>query len=835
MARERKTAVNKEAEDIKENTKAEGSKEVSEIDPSRFNIPAHGTKAAKTAQRSIPYIACYEDGMMQVEPKVFSVTYEFPDVNFKTLSPDEQDAFFDRFETFLNSIDTSWHVTFNILNILDDIDLRFSKVSLKERGNSLDKYRREMNDMILTKMKKTRGAIITKKYITYAIRENSVDAAVKTFNDIDISVIKEFRQFIKKEPHRLNLDERLELLAKIYGTDDSIYFQHDRDGNVTVDWASMKTMKMTTKDIIAPSALSFKNDKFLVGDQYAQAFYMAGVANRLSTDFIGNITDINAKMLLSIDITPLDSGDAVNIIKKKQITINSEIATSQKNAIKNGYSPDLLPQDLKTIKEQTDELMEDLQSRDQRMFYMQLNLTHFANDAEDLKRTGNEIKASATKNLCTFHNYSMQQERGFNSTLPLGVNHTYTKRLLTTEALAAFMPFTEVSTFEENGFYYGMNAINKSVIILDRLRGQNYNGLILGAPGSGKSFSAKREMVNTILNTDNEVYIIDPDGEYSPIVKAFGGAEIKIAPGNGLYLNPFDLDLDTTYDKENNPMVMQADFITGLLETMVSNGRVAYAGLSAGQAAAANRCINKVYEGYVRHIATLEPGPDGRRPTIDRNAAPTLQDLWDMLLKQQEPEAQEMALYMEPYATGNYDTFAHRTNVDINNRLTVFNIKNIGNNLKELGLKICLNMIWNKVVENRVKGKWTWIYIDEFHLLLATPTSAEFIQTIWKRARKFQGVPTGITQNTEDLLKSPAARGIINNTNFVQMLNQSMLDRQALMQLLHLSENEMQYITNVDSGRGLIHIGGATIPFVDKFPMDTDLYKIMSTKPNEEV
>ena len=790
-------------------------------------------KKANTAQRSIPYIECYPDGMMQVEPGVFSKTYSFPDQNFKTLSEDQQEDFHDRFQTFLNTIDAKWHVTFNILNTLDDIDLRFAKVSLKERSDKLDVYRKEMNKMIYSRMKDARGAIITKRYITYSIEADTVDEAIRQFKDIDLAVTRDFRSFIKEEPHPLNLDERLELLAEVYGTEDNIYFKHDKEGNVSIDWDSVKRTNSTTKDIIAPSALSFKNDKFIIGDEVAQAYYMDGIANWLSLDFIGNLTDINCKMLLSIDIRPLEAEDAMKVIHNKSVVVDSEIAESQKKAIKSGYSPELTSPDLMKEKAQIDSLMDDMRSRDQRVFYMQLNLTHFSDTEEDLKRLGMEIKTAATQNLCSFKNYVMMQEKGFDACLPLGVNHTFKKRLLTTESLGAFMPFAEVDTFDENGFYYGTNAVNKSVIILNRLKGMNYNGLILGASGSGKSFSAKREMVNTILNTDNEVYIIDPDGEYAPVAKAFGGSEIKIAPGIKNYINPFDMDADQTYDKENNPMVMQADFITGLLETMVSGGRSAFAGLTAGQEAVANRCIVKVYQNYVAHLSSLPPLPDGRRITIDRDASPTMQDLFDEVMKQPEPDARELALYMEPFAAGQYDIFAHRTNVDIDNRLTVFNIKNIGNNLKELGLKICLNMIWNKMIENRAKGRWTWIYIDEFHMLLKTPSSADFIQSIWKRARKFQGVPTGITQNVEDLLQSPAARGIINNTNFIQMLNQSMLDRQALEQLLHLSESDMQYITNVDAGRGLIHFGNGTIPFKDQFPSDTELYKIMSTKPED--
>ena len=358
-----------------------------------------------SSQKSIPYIECYPDGMIQVEPGKFSKTWSFPDMNFKTLSEDEQRAFHGRFQDFLNSIDPAWHVTFNILNILDDIDLRFAKVSLKERSDELDKYRKEMNKMIYGRMRETRGSIITKRYITYTIEAKSVDDAALTFKDIDISVNREFRQFIKAEPHCLSLDERLELLAKIYGTDDSIYFKHDRDGKVSVDWDAADKLHLTTKDIIAPPAMSFKNNYFNIGEQVAQSYYLTGIANYLSADFIGNITDVNCKLILSIDILPLESEEAIKLIHNKSVLIDSEIAEAQKKAVKSGYSPDLISPDLSRSKEQVDSLQEDMMSQDQKVFYMQLNVTHFASDMDDLKRTGAEIKSVASKNLCSFSNY----------------------------------------------------------------------------------------------------------------------------------------------------------------------------------------------------------------------------------------------------------------------------------------------------------------------------------------------------------------------------------------------------------------------------------------------
>lgn len=805
------------------------------------NQKSKRAKAAKTpkpvtAQKCIPYVEVYTDGMIQSDPGVFTKCYAFPEANFKTLSDEEQEAFFERFQTFLNSIESNEHVTFNLLNMLDDIDVRFNIIRMQERNDNLDRLRKEMNDMVYGQMKKSRGNIITKRYITFAIEEDSVDLAVERFKDIDIRVAREFRNLLKEEIHAMTMDERLELLAKIYGTEDSVYFMHDKTGKVTLDLSTAGKLGLTTKDIIAPAVLKFNSGDMQIGEQFAKAVFLKEIANFLSTDFIGNLMDINSKLLLSIDITPIDQSDGQKLVHNKQVLIDNEIAEAQKKALKAGYSPELISGDLAIVKEQITQLQHDMTSRDQRVFYFGMNLVYFADSKEALKRTSDEVKSAANKNLCSFETYLFQQERGFNAALPLGVNHAYTqKRLLTTENMAAFMPFSEVSTFDETGFYYGQNVINKSVIILDRLKGMNYNGLILGTPGSGKSFSAKREFSNVILNSDNEVYIIDPEGEYAPIITAMGGSEIKIAPGNGVHVNPFDVDMDTTYDKEINPLAAQSDFIASICETIMGGGTSkSFNALSTQQRSIVNTCVTQLYKNYLEHLRTLKPDANGRIPTIDRFASPTLQDLWNMLLKQEYPEARDLAIAMQLFTDGAYDTFAHRTNVDITNRLTVFNIRDIGTNLRELGLKVCLNFVWQKMVENRAKGKWTWLYIDEFHLLLSTPNAAETIKTIWKRARKFQGVPTGITQNTEDLLSSPAARTIINTTNFIEMLNQSMMDRENLQTLVGLTDNEIQFIDNVDSGRGIIHIGSHNIPFVDEFPRDTEMYKIMSTKPTDE-
>jgi type IV secretory pathway VirB4 component len=568
---------------------------------------------------------------------------------------------------------------------------------------------------------------------------------------------------------------------------------------------------------------------FQIGERFGQAMYLDNVANWMNSNFLADFCNLNFESVVTMHIEPIPQEDALKKIKEQSVNITAAIMDKQKGAIREGYSPEFLPAHLKNANEQIDNLQEDLTNRDQKMFYMSLCLMHFADTKEELETNKKVIKNTAAKYMSTIQPLMMQQERGFATALPLGLDKIFAKRPLTTESLGVFIPFDEAVSFEEGGFYYGVNPVNKSLIIHNRLNGMNYNGLVLGASGSGKSFASKREMISAILSTDADIFIIDPDGEYSPLAEAFGGTVVNIAPGNQVHINPLDLDTDTTFDSDLNPMAMKTDFTCGILETMLGNG----ARLTPTQRSIMDRCIQQIYRPYLEHLQELPPDASGKRRTIDREQCPTFQQLFDALLSQPQPEAQNLALVMETYTTGTFDTFAHRTNQDLNSRLIVYNIKNVGTNLKELALKVCTNDVWNRMVENKRKNKWTWFYIDEFHLLLSNPSTSEFLKSIWKRARKFQGVPTGITQNVEDLLNSPDARTIINNTSFTYLLNQSEMDRRMLTELLKLTENDMEYITHVDPGHGLIVNNGRALPFVDEFPKDTKLYKIMSTKAGE--
>lgn len=773
-------------------------------------------KMPRTVQDSLPWINCFENGVFQITPGVFSKTYEFKDISFKTKSDEEQMTIYDIYQKFLNTIRPKEDVFISILNYKEGNGNKIESILPEEKGDEYDVYRNEIAEIIKEKASEAKNNIETRKFVTVRVESDSVDEAMADIKSAGENVELAFKKCTKESLTELDLANRLELLSIIYRStkDKSFCFEHDKEGNTTINFKEMMQKGLTTKDLIAPQYMKYSGDKFEMDGRYGQTLYLEHFANYINSNFLSDLSELPFETLITMHITTMPEAECTNFLRNKSRNVEAEIAES-----------DHVSRDLKSAYEEIEELMDDVRNRDQKLFFCNILVTHFADDPETLKKQTKVIKNTGAKAMCSFQPLLMQQERGFVSSLPLGIEKTFSRQLLTTESLGTIVPFDEVNQFDKGGFYYGVNQINRTLIIYNRLKGVNYNGLVLGSSGTGKSFSAKREIMNVFLNTRSRIYIIDPDKDYIPLAEALGGTVIKISPGNGVHINPFDLDIDTSGDEESNPLVMKTDFICGMLETMIGGN----AQLNPIQRSIVDRCVRKIYSQYIQHLIDLPPGPDGKKKTIDRDLCPTMQNLFDELLNQPQQEAQELALIMETYATGAFDTFAYRTNVDIDNRFIVYDINGVGSTMRELALKICTNDIWNNMMENQRNNIWTWFYIDEFHLLLSNNSTAQFVETIWKRCRKFLGVPTGITQDVGDLLRSPYATGIINNSSFVYMLSQARINRDALQQLLHLTDADMEFITNAEKGSGLLWTGSQTIPFLDKFPKNTKLYELMST------
>lgn len=786
-------------------------------------------KIPKTVQDSIPYIGVYKNGVIETEEGVFSKTYKIQDVNFKLASQEEQERIFLAYGDLLNSFNSDIKIEITINNRNIDEEKFYDNVLLKYRNDQYNEYRDEYNEMLKEKAKEGNNNIIREKYITLSIQEEDIEMANIKFKSLEGELNAAIKKITGNTTQPMSLEERLDVLCNIYniGEDQKKLssMTYDRYGHEikTFDIVSMAKMGLSTKDIIAPTSLSFKENYFEMGNMFGQVLYLHSLPTFLSTDIIADITSLPYNLLTSIHLYSLPQEDALKILKRRMTNINGNVVEAQKKASKNGYSPDILSPDLLKAKNEIEKVYEDLTSRNQKLFMVNLVVAHFAKTKEELEKNSKAIQMVASKRMCQMKKLTYQQEGGLTTALPLAYNKLSTSRALTTEATCVFMPFEAEELNQENGMYYGLNAITKNMILYNRINGDNGNGVILGTPGSGKSFSAKREMINVLLNTDDEVYVLDPEAEYAPLANILGGQEVRIAAGSKVFINPMDMDIN--YGDDDDPITLKSDFVCALCETLIG-GRF---GITALQKSIIDRCVRALYKKYLEHMEEIKD----EGITCDVQASPTLGDLYNMLIQQPEPEAQNIALSLELYTIGSLDIFSHKTNVELNNRFVVFNIKDLGSNMQEMGLKITLNYVWNKMIENRKKGKRTWFYIDEFYLMTKTESSASFLKEIWKRARKWLGMPTGITQNVEDILSCEYARSIISNSEFVLMLKQAQLDRRELAHMFDLSETEVDYITEKDHGVGLIYTGKTVIPFEDKFPTNTKLFKAMTTKKEE--
>ena len=785
-------------------------------------------------QDTIPYLAVYKNGIIEIEPGIFSKAYHLEDINFKIATDEAQQAIMEQYMDFLNTFDFEVHMQLVIYNRNMDEQRVQEIILMPYRADMLNEYREEYNQMLKDKMAEGRNNIAREKYIIVSIKASDLEDAFMKFTKIDTEVSASLKRIIGSETDPMTAIERLEVLADIYsdsGNTDNFYRRANIQGkNVeSFDYSWMVKQGLTTKDLIGPESFRINRDNIEIGNKYSRTLFLDNLPSFMNANILSDITEVNINLLVSLHYTKLRQDKAVNLLKNRLLNINANVIDAQKRAMKAGYSPDLISPELLKAQSEANELLTDVTSRNQGLLLMTFVVTIFGDTMDELEKNTEMLRTVLGKHLCQLKALNYQQEKGLSSTLPLGRCDVFTDRLLTTESAALFMPFASQELAQKDGMYYGLNAVSKNLILFNRKNSINANGLILGTPGSGKSFTAKREMVNVILNTDDDIYIIDPEREYLPLAKLLGGEVVTISAGGKVYLNPLDMDINYGNDDDSkvDPIAMKCDFIGGLCETMAGDKMA----LSATQKSIVDRCVRLIYKPYIDHMEELQK--TNPSITCDVKASPTLQDFYDTLQAQQEWEAQSLALTLERFSVGSLDTFAHQTNVSRHNRLMVFDIKDIGVGMKELGLQVCLNTIWNQIIENHKIGRYTWFYIDEFYLLTQTASSATFLQQVYKRARKWHGIPTGITQNVGDLLASPQGEAILNNSPFVLMLNQSSIDKMKLANILNISPTQLSYITNSDPGRGLIYTGKTIVPFIDQFPTNTKLYKVMTTKPNE--
>ena len=756
-----------------------------------------------TVEDTIPYLRLLKSGICQIDEKHFNKSIAFEDINYQLALEEDKDLIFNQFANVLNSFNPSVDIEFSYINQLGRNNELKAAIQIPDKNDGYDDIRLEFREMLKSQLAKGNNGLKKSKYITFGVEADSLEQATAKLERLEIDILSNLKSMgVRAEG--LTGTERLKVLHDILNPDKLFSF-------------SYKDLKPreSTKTVIAPDSFNFVPSKYFKFGKYIGAVsHLQILASELSDRMLAEFLDIDDNINISFHIKAVEQTEAIKMVKRKNTDIDKMKIEENKKAVRSGYDMDILPSDLITYGDNIKMLLKDLQTRDERMFIVTIVFMNFARTVQKLDTTISQISSIASKHNCKIKRLDHSQEQGFISVLPLGVNKIEIDRGLTSSSTAVFLPFTTEELFinSSNSLYYGLNALSHNLIMADRKMLKNPNGLILGTPGSGKSFSAKREMANAILTTDDDVIICDPEGEYGNLVKQFKGEVIKVSAKSKDYLNPLDINMN--YGDGDAPLKDKANFIMSMLELVVGGS-----GLTAEEKSVIDRCLPRIYEKYFEN-----PIPENM---------PILQDLYNMLKGQEEKVGKKLATEMEIYVSGSLNVFNHQSNVDLNKQLICFDIKELGTQLKKIGMLVIQDQVWNKVSQNRNTGKSTRYYIDEFHLLLKDEQTSQYSVEIWKRFRKWGGIPTGITQNVKDLLASKEIENIFDNTDFILMLNQATGDRDWLVVKLKISKDQEKFVTNSRAGEGLIFFGNTIVPFVDNFPKDTILYQKMTTKPEE--
>ena len=767
-------------------------------DKEKFKVP-------KSSQDIIPIKALWLDGIFLVGKNKYTKCFKFIDINYAVASNEDKEAMFIDYSELLNSLDTGAMAKITINNRrINKVDFE-KKILLDLKNDDLDEYRKEYNQMLINKTKEA-NEIVQEKMITISVYKRSVEEARSYFNRIGADLASKFSSLGSK-CIELNAEERLRIMHDFYRTGEETSFRFD----ITSDLRKGHNFK----DFICPDSFEFKDDYFKMGNRYGRVLFLKEYASFIKDSMITELTELNRNLMLSIDVIPIPMDEAVKEAENRRLGIETNITNWQRKQNANNNFSAIIPYDMEQQRAESKEFLDDLTTRDQRMFIAIMTMVITADTKEDLDINTDNLEQIARKGLCQLGILRFQQYDGLNLVLPIKSNFDKIKalRTLTTESLAVLMPFKVQEIRHENGIFYGQNVISKNMIIADRKQLLNGNSFTLGVSGSGKSFTAKEEIATIKMRDPNaDIILIDPEREYSKLVKAFNGEVIKISATSKNHINAMDMNADYG---DGNPVILKSEFILSLCEQLIGSGN-----LGAKQKSLIDRCTANVYRVFQQ----------GNYQGIP----PTLQDFREELLRQNEPEAKEIALAIELFTNGSLNTFAMQTNVDTSNNLICYDILDLGKQLQPIGMLVVLDSILNRITSNRAKNKNTYIFIDEIYLLFQYEYSANFLFTLWKRVRKYGAFATGITQNVEDLLQSHTARTMLANSEFIIMLNQASTDRIELAKLLNISDPQMSFITNVGAGEGLIKVGSSIVPFVNHFPKNTKLYKLFTTKPGED-
>ncbi len=761
----------------------------------------------KTAQQSIPFDRMFPDGICRVGLDYYTKTIQYEDINYQLAQQEDKTEIFEEWCSFLNFFDSSVRFQLSFSNMATDVSDFEKSIAISHKNDGFDDVRDEYSEVLLHQMEAGNNGLTKTKYLTFGIHAESMKNAKPRLIHIETDILNNFKR-LGVQARTLNGSERLEVMHRQFHMGD--------DAKFNFDWKYLTSSGLSVKDFIAPSSFVFPTGRyFQIGEMYGCMSFLSIDASDISDRLLADFLSMESSQVVTMHIQSVDQNEAIKTIKHTITELDRSKIEEQKKAVRAGYDMDIIPSDLATYGKDAKALLKELQSQNERMFLLTFLVMNTGKTKQELENNVFQAASIAQKHNCNLVRLDYQQEQGLMSTLPLANNLIEIQRGMTTSSTAIFVPFTTQELFqsENEALYYGLNALSNNMIMVDRKKLKNPNALILGTPGSGKSFSAKREIANSFLVTDDDIIISDPESEYSPLVARFGGQVIKISPTSDQYINPMDINMN--YSDDDNPIALKADFILSLCELIVGNKD----GLRPVEKTVIDRCIRQIYQKYFE-----DPGPEHM---------PILEDLYHSLLEQEEPEARHVATALEIYVTGSLNVFNHRTNVELTNRLVCYDIKDLGKQLKKIGMLVVQDQVWGRVTENRSQGKSTRYYMDEMHLLLREEQTAAYTVEIWKRFRKWGGIPTGITQNVKDLLASKEVENIFENSDFIYMLNQAVGDRQILAKQLNISPHQLSYVTHSGEGEGLLFYGNVILPFVDRFPTNTELYRIMTTRLSE--
>jgi hypothetical protein len=793
-------------------------------------------KARKTIQQTIPYVRVYEDlntagGIIESDEGMYTKSYFVPDANYSSAGEEKQEEQLAAYEKILASFNDTSHFEITINNRNVDKNSFNQSIMMKRQEDGFDELRKENNDIIIGAIHAGKNNMKPEIYLTASVPAANIREAIAKFTSLEKDLNSKFSKINDTGIETIDIAQRLEIFHDIYNLGNEGDFLREKIINgqkgKAFDLKTVCKQGVTTKDIIGPSGFEFFSDYMMLGKNYARALYLKGIPGSISSTLLEDISSVSANMLLSVHYNSMSKDKAAAFAAAQVTTIGGDVIKAQRKLSESGViNPDLISPKLQTAQKDAGEMLDDITNHNMSLLKITLVVVVFARNMEDLDLYTEQIKTKGRENICQIDILRFQQEQGLTTALPLAKNIIKVHKIMTSYTASAIQPFASKELLQPGGLYYGVNSQTNNLIIVNRLTRHNQSAVTLGIPGGGKSFIAKNEMQQIILTQPkSQIFVVDPEREYVAQCKLMHGDVIKISSGanNVNHINPLDLDITPDPDGERAPLQEKVDFIIGLVLRMMGRDAI----LTGSDKNVIDQVVTEMYAPYLEYLQE-------HNLYFCAEQCPTLIDFCQMLRSRKEMNAKEIANQIQIYCTGSFNTFAYKTNINTeNSKMVVYDISSIGENLKELGMYICLTDVWNRMIANKGRGFRTWLYLDEFYLILKEKASAEYLQMIWKRARKWGGCPTGITQNVEDLFATNEGTTIIETSDMITMLKQAPNNRAQLAAMLNISEEQQEFISNVNQGEGLLYLGGTLIPFKNSFPTNTKLYKIMSTKPDD--